>query len=148
MEIREANQIDLPDLLALVEKYHQFEGIELDDAGRQAALTQLINSDWGKIWVAQVSGRLVAYLALCKGFSIESGGQDGFIDELYVEAQERGKGIGRRLLNLALSEAKAMGIRALYLIAEENNHKALSMYSRVGFRARSGYQLLDLNLSS
>jgi GNAT superfamily N-acetyltransferase len=148
MIIREARPADLPELLTLVKQYHQFEEIELDESLRQKALTSLIQSEFGKLYIAESNAQLIAYLALCKGFSIESGGEDGFIDELFVLKNQRGQGAGQALLSAALEAAQSMGLNAVYLLARVSNVPAHKLYNRFGFKPRHGYSLLDLKLNS
>ena len=67
----------------------------------------------------------------------------GFVDadtpelSIGVVAEWRGRGIGRRLLEALLGEARRAGIRALSLSVEPDNARAVALYERLGF-ARLG----------
>jgi hypothetical protein len=52
----------------------------------------LAKPEFGFILVARSGGRIVGYLAVCLGYSIELGGKDGFVDELFVAPGSRGQG--------------------------------------------------------
>jgi ribosomal-protein-alanine N-acetyltransferase len=59
-----------------------------------------------------------------------------------VDAAWRGRGLGRRLLDLHLRRLAGLGVAAVFLEVEEGNEAALRLYERAGFRAvgqRPGY---------
>ena len=57
----------IPGLLALVEKFHAHEGIEMIDAVRQRAVETLLGDHTlGRIWLIEVDGELAGYLAIYK----------------------------------------------------------------------------------
>ena len=69
---------------------------------------------WPPCWTATpcaspgwcgVEERHVGYVVVTLGFSLESGGRDGFIDELYIAPAARGRGIGAKVLALVEREA-------------------------------------------
>ncbi|MCX6020286.1 MAG: GNAT family N-acetyltransferase [Chloroflexi bacterium] len=73
------------------------------------------------MWVGTTNERIVVYLAM-KG---------SYIDRLYVDPQEQGKGWGGRLIN----HAKAMRPDGLELHTHQENHGARLFYERHGFVA-------------
>jgi ribosomal protein S18 acetylase RimI-like enzyme len=58
-------------------------------------------------------------------------GECGFLGELIVIEDRRGRGIGRRLLESAIEYLHDAGCRSIYLDGEE---KAIPLYERIGFR--------------
>jgi ribosomal protein S18 acetylase RimI-like enzyme len=144
MDIRRADKDDLVSLLPLVRAYHAFEGLDVSEEQRANALSQLLGSDYGVVWLGETEAGVVAYLALCFGFSIEAGGRDAFIDELFVVPDSRGRGLGGTLLQRAVEHAQLIDLKALYLIADQSNHAALELYRRQGFSSRDKYLFLDL----
>jgi GNAT superfamily N-acetyltransferase len=55
------------------------------------------------------------------------------IHDLYVAGGERGRGLGRRLLEAVEVKARALGCCKLTLETQERNHPALRLYERFGF---------------
>lgn len=53
--------------------------------------------------------------------------------DLKVSAACRGQGIGRKLMDAALQQAKQRGFRGLYLQAQDNNLNACLFYLKIGF---------------
>ncbi len=83
--------------------------------------------------MADEGGALVGYVALTFGFSMEFGGRDAFIDDLYVVDSHRAQGIGRALIAACENTCKEAGVRALHLAVRPSN-PAASLYRRLGFR--------------
>jgi len=131
-----ATETDFDRLMPMVAAYHAEEGIESDESHRAEAIRPLLQgSPLGAIWLIGPKMSPVGYVCACFGWSIELGGMDGFVDELWIREKVRGRGMGGDALvalQKALSEA---GLRALHLeIGDEN--PAERLYYRAGFRRR------------
>lgn len=87
----------------------------------------------GGAWLARVHENAVGYGILCCGFSLEYGGRDAFVDELYVRPDWRGMGIGNRLLDAMVSRCREAGIAALHLEVDHDNPGGKRLYARRGF---------------
>ncbi len=146
-KIQLASEKNLAELLPFVRSYHKFEEINLTEKKRASSLRTLLrNKSLGEIWLVYSSIELVGYIVLCTGYSIEFAGVDAFIDEFYIEPKFRGKGIGKRVLELVKVEAKKTGIRAIHLEVARTNTKAQTLYSRASFKAREKYILMSIDL--
>lgn len=147
VNIKVATEKDLAELLPYVRAYHDFEDINLTDSQRESSVRQLLTDrSLGVIWLVYGDNKLVGYLALCVGYSIEFGGVDAFLDEFYIHPEFREKGIGTRSLELVKEEARKIGIRAIHLEVARSNIKANNIYSRLNFKAREKYVLMSVNL--
>ena len=78
---------------------------------------------------------VVGYMVLVPFFSNEYGGIVGVVDELFVLADWRGKGIGGQALVLAKSVATERGWVRLSLETNAANARARVLYERQGFTA-------------
>lgn len=58
----------------------------------------------------------------------------GELDHVVVSPSARGTGAGRALIEAVVTDARAAGIEVLMLEARGNNHGALALYERNGFR--------------
>ena len=86
MDIRRARPGDIPQLLALIRRYWDFEGIEGFAALRiELVLKELLEGPVarGSIWVAEARGALAGYLIVVLVMSVEHQGLMGEIDELF-----------------------------------------------------------------
>jgi len=132
-EIRRARPDDLAQLCRLVADFYQVDGHEFDAARVRAALSPLLRDDQhGQVWVA-CADRLVGYAVVTWSYSLESGGRDCVLDELYAETP--GQGVGAALLRRAIDEARSAGAAAMYLETEVPNDAARRFYGRHGFAA-------------
>ena len=112
----------------------------------EAAIVQIAKGEpMARAWMVRHADRVVGYVVLTLGYSIEYGGRDGFIDDLYLIPEARGRGWGRIVVDFALSEAVRLGIRTLHLEVEANNNRAQSLYRFAGFE-ETGRRLMRRRL--
>ncbi|HUK82419.1 MAG TPA: GNAT family N-acetyltransferase [Verrucomicrobiae bacterium] len=69
--------------------------------------------------------------------TLEHGGVSGWLEELYVLPEWRGKGIGSRLLDAVIAHAEKLGWRAVDLEVDANHQRVISLYTRHQFQPRS-----------
>lgn len=99
-----------------------------------------------RAWIVRAAGRAVGYLIITLGDSVEYGGRDGFIDDVYLVPEARGQGLGRKLVELTVIEAARLGIRTLHLEVATENDRATSLYRSAGFE-ETGRQLMRRQIS-
>jgi diamine N-acetyltransferase len=137
---RPATDADLDAILAMMRQYYAEDGYPfVESDARQAALALSREDRFGRLWVARVDGRAVGYLAVTLGFSLEFGGRDAFIDELYIDPCYRGRGLGRQVIAVAETYCRQNGVRALHLEVERHRAPALKLYRRAGFEDHDRY---------
>lgn len=90
------------------------------------------NASFGLVYVAKDRGHAVGYLVICFDYSLEYRGKGAWVDELFVSAAYRGRGIGTQLLDLAEDASKKEGAQVLHLEVNHGN-KAKELYRRRGF---------------
>ncbi len=142
-----ATLTDIEALVELTGRYHANEKITSTAAQRKPAIEGLLlDSTLGFILLASSQQQAIAYLAVCYSYSIELGGRDAFIDELYVDAIWRGKGVGSTLLTQAKQLAIGDSIKVLHLEVTLDNHLARGFYRKNHFTAREQYHLMSCEL--
>jgi GNAT superfamily N-acetyltransferase len=149
VEIRRARPGDIPQLLALIRRYWDFEGIGGFAALRiELVLKELLGTPAtrGEVWVADSQATLVGYLIVVLVISVEHQGLMGEIDEFFVLPEARSRGTGGELLAAAEAALAQRGCVRLQLQLGAGNARARSFYERHGYGARAGYQLLDKSL--
>ena len=125
---------DLDELLPLMREFYAGERLPYDEGLLRRSLAEL----WGEplhggVWLARGGAEAVGYGVLCCGFSLEYGGRDAFVDELYVRPGWRDGGIGNRLLDAMEERCRAAGILALHLEVDHDNPDGRRLYARRGF---------------
>jgi ribosomal protein S18 acetylase RimI-like enzyme len=81
--------------------------------------------------VVWISGQPAAYAVLTWGWSIEVGGWEAVLDEIYVSA--RSSGYGAALLRHVVADARSRGVARIFLETERHNTRARTFYARNGF---------------
>lgn len=141
--LRLATPDDLERLIPLVAGFHAEEGIEQDDDTRRGALVPLLEgSPHGAIWMIGPRVAPVGYVAVSFGWSIEFGGIDVFLDELYVREKVRGRGMVSEALAALVRALSGQGIKAMHLEVDNDNDRARALYERMGFQSRNRYHLM------
>lgn len=135
---------DLPRVTRLIADFHAEEGIAQDEATRDAAVLPLLEgSPHGAIYLIGPARAPIGYVIVSFGWSVEFGGLDGFLDEIYIRPAVRGRGIGTEVL-VALPKALAgAGLRALHLEVDRENEKARKLYEKLRFEPRERYMLMS-----
>lgn len=129
--LRRAGPADLDQLVQLVREFCAVDRHPFDEARVRAALAPLLADDrHGVVWLI---GDAAGYAVVTWGYSIESGGREGLLDEVFV--RERGRGTGRLALDAVIEACRAEGVRRLFLETEAHNVHARRFYARNGFDA-------------
>jgi len=125
---------DIEILLTLIREYYAYDGHEFEEGKLRRALGDLLaNESYGYAWLILDGETVIGYMAMCFGYSLEFGGRDAFIDEIYLREAYRGQGIGTQAIQHMLDACRANGIQALHLEVMPGNTDALRLYERVGF---------------
>jgi ribosomal protein S18 acetylase RimI-like enzyme len=61
-------------------------------------------------------------------------GPAGIINDIVVDPESRGRGIGRMLLEATLEELESRGVPRVVLSTAERNEAAQRLFERAGFR--------------
>ena len=145
LTIRPVEARDLEALTRLAEDFHAEDGHVLDPGGRRALAAIAGGEPLARAWLFELEGRAVGYAVLTLGFSVEYGGRDGFVDDLYLAPGARGRGGGGQAMEFLEARARELGINALHLEVGAENAGALAVYRRSGFRD-TGRRLMSKRL--
>ena len=137
----------LDKLVTLVTAFHEEAGIEMSDEARRRGLAPLLDGiPHGAVYLIGPPRAAIGYIVICFGWSVEFGGLDAIIDELYIRPGVRGRGIATEAL-LALPRALAQGgLRAVHLEVDRSDAAAVKLYTRAGFKPREKYMLMSRTL--
>ena len=138
---------DLEKLLTLVAGFHAEEGIESTDAQRRGALQPLLDGiPYGAIYLVGPVRAPIGYLIVTFTWSVEFGGLDGMIDELFIRPAVRGRGIATEVLFALPRTLAEAGVRALHIEVDRDNEAATKLYRRARFEPRDRYVLMSRKL--
>lgn len=130
---RRATPDDAPELLRMCRDFHAEDGSPLDEAGEATIEHVAAGEPMAPAYMLEENGIIAGFFILTLGYSVENGGMDGFIDDIYLIPERRGRGLGRKAVTLAVEAAKEVGIRALLLEVEAHNGRAYELYRKMGF---------------
>jgi diamine N-acetyltransferase len=111
-----------------------------DEHRRRTIFSEFVQDDtYGRAWLVVAGGRPAGYVVLTVSFSFEYHGRDAFIDELYLETEFRGRGIGRRIMQFVEETARQLGVNAVHLEVSKDNDAAQELYRRSGYTDHDRY---------
>ncbi len=99
-----------------------------------AELDALVSSPDTVLFLARVEGRILGSLTLA--FYRIPTGLKAWIEDVVVDADARGHGVGAELNLAALAEAKSRGAKDVSLTSRPSREAANRLYQRIGFEAR------------
>ena len=133
MEIVKATVEHINDLTPLFDNYRQFykQASNLEKA--RSFLLNRINNNESVIYIAYLDNKAVGFTQLYPLFSSVSMQPIYLLNDLYVDATIRNKGVGQQLIKAAKNlcidkEYKGLGIQT------EVTNPAQHLYERVGFK--------------
>jgi len=99
------------------------------------------------VFVAEANGVVVGYAAVHWLPYLFLPGPEGYVSELFVRADARGRGVGRRLLDRLVAEARSRGCSRLMLVNNrERESYRRGFYRKQGWREREGIANFVLEL--
>lgn len=136
--IRQIEAADLEQLVGLCAEHAAFESAEYEPDGKIEKLRVAFDRTYPMLcgWVAECTGGLVGYATATIDFSTWSAEAFMHLDCLYVREPHRGHGVGRRLMQAALAEARRRNIREMQWQTPDWNTDADRFYRRLGAVAR------------
>ncbi|MEL7097788.1 MAG: GNAT family N-acetyltransferase [Pseudomonadota bacterium] len=133
----------LDKLASLVAAFHAEAGLALSDEHRAAALAPLLEgSPHGAAYLIGPPRAPIGYIIVSFGYSVEFGGMDGFVDELFIRPGVRGRGVASEVLHALPRALAGAGLKALHLEVATQNAPAQRLYARAGFKLRDDYHLM------
>ena len=133
--IRPATVADITQLCGLLTLLFTQEADFTPDAERQARGLRLIieQPSVGRIYCACDGNKIVGMVSILFTVSTAEGGLAAWLEDMVVHPDRRGQGIGERLLNEAVSGARAAGCSRITLLTDATNDSAMRFYQRAGF---------------
>lgn len=98
----------------------------------------LARPEIGFVWLAQVQDgallRTVGASVVCNAISTSCGALVAKLDDVSVQADWRGRGIGRQMLTALMQHLRAQGVARIDCGCHRDNAGAWRFYERMGFR--------------
>lgn len=101
---------------------------------QESELQRLLEADSSALYIISVDGVPAGMLTLCHYYAPT--GCKAWVEDVVVDAAYRGMGLGRRLVEHALSEAQELSPCTVMLTSRPSRIEANRLYQSVGFEAR------------
>lgn len=116
---------------------------QLNPNRKPEALAEVLSGDTSYVFVCRPEQQIVG-IATLSCYHVFSG-YKGWIEDVVVDQHQRGKGIGKKLMQAILEKAKSLQLQRLYLYTEDEKQAAIHLYEQLGFIQRnSRLYFLDL----
>jgi GNAT superfamily N-acetyltransferase len=134
--IDEATASDVPQLADLLSILFTQEADFRPDREKQMRGLRLIVDapDRGRIFLARRGGEIVGMVSLLFTVSTAEGAAACWLEDMVIRPEQRGRGLGARLLQHAVAYAQANGFARITLLTDRINDRAIRFYEQHGFR--------------
>ncbi|WP_052866463.1 GNAT family N-acetyltransferase [Streptomyces niger] len=137
-KIRRATEADIPAIVALLADDPLGATRESPDdlTPYRTAYKRLADDPNQHLVVAEHDGRVVGtlQLTLIPGLS-RRGATRSIVEGVRIHSEERGSGLGTRLMDWAVEESRALGVQLIQLTSDATRIDAHRFYERIGFEA-------------
>ncbi len=134
--IREARPNDIGDLLrlirALADYEHEPDAVKTTETILESALFGATPS--AHAHVAEEKGRVVGMALWFLTFSTWTGRRSLYLEDIFVEPEQRGKDVGVALMSALISKAQELGCARMEWAVLDWNEPALKFYRSLGAR--------------
>jgi len=141
MEIKRINSDERNLAVDLFNQYRVFYQQPSDPALADAYLQKRLQNGESIVFVAleDVDGTAtpLGFTQLYPIYSSVRATKNWILNDLFVDAKHRGKGVGEQLIKTAMEFARSEGARFVQLETAADNRIAQQLYERIGFQKQS-----------
>ena len=147
VRVREARETDVEEMAELLGYLFKQEADFSPAPAKQRRALELLMAQptLGRLFVLTRGAKILGMVSLLFTVSTAEGGKVAWLEDLIVRPDQRGKGLGTRLLRSAIEWARREGLTRITLLTDGDNARARRLYSRHGFSV-SAMQPLRLHL--
>lgn len=135
IEYSPAKSADLAQMVDLLGLLFAQEAEFNPDASKQKTALEMILAApaIGKLYVARERRQVVAMASLLFTVSTAEGGRAAWFEDLVVHPDFRKQGIGAKLLEYVIGQARGEGVLRITLLTDMQNERAQVLYRKLGF---------------
>ncbi len=134
-------EMHIDDYQAVIDLWMATESMRLRDSDSKSSIESYLNRNPGLSFVAFDEQTLVGAVL------VGTDGRRGYLQHLAVAEPNRGQGIGKSLVELAVSALARQGIAKTHLFVFNHNVKAQALYEKLGWFARDEVRMYSFNSS-
>jgi ribosomal protein S18 acetylase RimI-like enzyme len=148
VNVRQATTDDIGRLAPLFDAYRQFYERPSDLAMSREFISQRLDRHESVIFLAEEDSETLGFVQLYPLFSSTARcpGRLWLLNDLFVTATARGRGVGRILMDRARRLAEETEACGLQLATARTNHTAQALYESLGYRRDDDFFYYELAL--
>ena len=134
LKIERVHEQNFDEFFDLVLKLAEFEHLGPPDGKAKARMKKhaLQDHPYYEAYLGRISGRAVGYTIFFLSYSSFLGKPTLYLEDVFVLAEHRGKGYGRRFFDFLFREAKKRGCGRMEWCALNWNKSAIEFYEKLG----------------
>ena len=133
VEIRPARVEETGELLPLMRAYCDFYESSPEDDGLLVMMRTLITDpSQGAMFIARDADKAVGLATLDWKWSALRGARIGYLEDLFVSPEARGRGIADALIEACADRCRELGMPAMLWLTAPDNLRAQAVYDRAG----------------
>ena len=144
--IREATTSDVNEFASLFDAYRIDHGCESAVEACATFLSQRLSANESRALLAFSGNSCLAFAHLYPRFASLKLTRNWILNDLYVRAEDRRKGLARSLVQASKTLASEAGADTLSVTTTADNRAAKALYFSTGFQAVDGIEVLGLPL--
>jgi GNAT superfamily N-acetyltransferase len=147
VEIAPVTAAQFEELLPMIAAYQRFYEVEDIDEERNRAFFRrfIAPSEDGMLLGARQNGSFAGYACLYWHLSSLRASESVLMNDLFVDPDQRGRGVGRALIEASAEVARERGASHLEWATDPDNHTAQRLYDTTGAERHEQFEYnLDL----
>ena len=129
IEFHPLKESDIELIVPMMQDFYAIDNYSIQpDTTKKLFQTFIKDASLGNCWFISLNEVVVGYVILTYVFSFEYQGRIAFLDELYLNENARGLGIGRKALEFVHNHALQNDLKVVYLEIESHNEVAKQLY--------------------
>ena len=144
MPLRRAVRADVPEILRLIRALAEYEKLSHEVVANEAALAQTLFGDQpaAEVLLAEEDGRAVGFALFFRNYSTFLARPGIYLEDLFVEPAQRGKGLGKALLAAVAKLAVERGCGRLEWAVLDWNAPAIGFYQSLGAKPMNDWTVM------
>ena len=134
IEIRKAAQYDCAGIVTLMRDFAEYEKLGKYFTLSEEKLSAVMFEDEGYVQgiVALDDGEIIAYALFYKSFASFRGQRGFYLEDIFIDKNYRGLGIGETMLKNIAQIAKSQGVERIDFQVLDWNAPAINFYEKLG----------------
>ncbi|MEG0918024.1 MAG: GNAT family N-acetyltransferase [Myroides sp.] len=125
----------IPAIVNLMVDFYAIDGYPINKETTTNLFLEFVNNlEAGKCFVITYNNEICGYTILVQFFSFEMSGNVLLLDELYIDQNYQGKGIGKKAIEFIKQFSQENNYKKIVLEVEPHNLRAIQLYEKEQFK--------------